>query len=466
MFVKNKRSRSIYISGVRLFVMTQIQYCDLLQSFSEEWVENGGIEDNNNIVRNANWYFQVLHKFCNEANENLKVVKPTDENSVGKIRVCTLFNENVICNPKFKRAVPFLRAQEEQLRLKSDCLASPVERKLIDLVMRSLAMLRKNLARINQIMVDANKFEAHESTIALIKLNRLLDTPLVQQEEEPSSYNVVANAFEVPVDPVHDTNLVSLKAARGGPDGIRAAVVAFSAVHRRLSRLNAAIGQIRNAVEHVGVENLRFAEMWYELLGHNAYEYAVSSFLDQCRRQRQSSQETGLKLAEMQTVLSDAETGLVGVLDLVGAGTSVMKELQSKNAAIAGENYRQRILHTASTGHSQVLELVAIVIRALIGAMHQWYGSILNGRNVAAAGEKGIQGHRDIVVDYYKCIMFTDALCVRYQKSKVKLFRDREAFSAREFSERDGEREFCERDGERDFSERDFSERQAFRGFQ
>lgn len=423
-FVKNKRSRSLYVSAVQMFVATQIQYCDLLQSFYDEWIENGGTEGQSNLIQNASEYFRVLKRFCEEANENLKVVKATDDTSVTKIRVCTLFNVNVTCNRKFKNAVSYLTAQDESWRMGSPNLGSAIENRLVDLTMKSLLRLRKNLARINQVLVDANKFEAHESTLALIKLNRLLDT-LLPQQDEPSSYNAVANAFEVPVDRVYDTSLVSQNAwSINSPDGVRAAFIAFQAIQHQVTRLKSAIGHIHSAVEHVVGENLRFAEMWYELLGHNAYEYAVRSFLDQCRSQHRKTQETQDKLVDLQNVLSDAHIALDQVLGLVRAGTAVMKEFQRKSGRNAMESHRQRILQVISTGHNQTVELVAVVIRVLIAVMHEWLGSLVSGRDPGGFSEKVLQGHRDIVVEYYRCIMFTDALCLSYQKTKVKLFNE------------------------------------------
>lgn len=409
-FVKNKGSISAYVSAVRIFVTTQIQYCDLLQSYSDEWGEKNGKEDQNEVVRNANFYLRVLQTFCRQANENLNLVKSDD--SVKKIRVCTLFNENVISNAKFRIAVPILICENKSLNIS----ISTIEHKLIDLVMRSLAMLRKNLARINQIMVDANQFEAHESMLALIKLNRLLDAPV--QQKETTSYAVVANAFEVPVDPIHDTSLVCQKINRSGDEG-RSTFVAFRATRRKISSLQAAVGKFQQAMEHIVGENLRFAEMWYELLGRNTYEYAVRSFLDQCRVQRQSSQEISLRLTEMQNVLQNCQTSLDRVMKIAGVGAGVMKEL--KTGGDCGENYRNRMLQVVSSGHSQALKLMATVIRALIGTMHQWLGSFPRGRKPQA-------GNRDIVADYHKCMMFTDALC-KSEKRKVKMFESPAASS-------------------------------------
>lgn len=402
---KRKRSRELYLKAVHVFVITQSQYCNLLQSFLDEWIEGEVRESHNPLIRDSSTLLQALKKFCLEAKENLNAVQANDDN-VTKIRVSTLFNMHVVTNRKFKEAVACLLLQEEKRRLGDE-----LEKKLVDIALTSLVRLRKNLARINQVMVDANEFEAHETTMALIRLNRLLDAPLALPEE-PSSYDALASAFGVSVDRAHDISLVSQRAGvRRESDEAQPAKATLCAVQRRVGQLKTAISDIQRAVEHAVSENLRFAEMWYEVLGHNAYEYAVRSFLDQCQHQQQKSVETSYKLVRLQQVLGDTEVALAQAL----AGTGKVARRLQYSVARGAQNVAEG--HGNSIGEprvEQALELVAVVVQVLVGAMHDMFQSIAGGR-----ARPMTVGHRDIVVEYYRSIMFTDVLCLTDGKTKV-----------------------------------------------
>lgn len=382
---RDVRSSGIYVTAVQTLIVTQAKYCELLQSYLEEWEENGFPEEDTKLIHSFSTYWRCMQKFLQSAQQNLSAVREHGE--VWKLLTCTFFNKYVTANPNFVKVVPILLHRDGQLAKCQYTKASLTERKILELFNNSILALQKGLARLNLVIVKRNQLEVHETTMALMKLCRILESPGDTVDEED-----VSDPFETKIDRAHDTSLLCLTFGknRGIHPAKKYTQMGFDATKTKLKLLQDAVRVVRECVDGLAIKKLSLALLWFQSLGQNPYDYAVRSFLEKSQKQHRVCAFTGTKLGQLQKVLGDAVTAL--------------------------ENLEKDGNVSAPIG--SVSDLVEIVTRILCCVLHDWFQCLAEGHTFSA--DKRRQNFRDIVVDYFMSINFTNTTC---QRDGTKLFR-------------------------------------------
>lgn len=297
---------------------------DHQHQFLEEFAAN--LEAETAPPREWTIYGQLVAAIANFhriARENLDYVLKHGDPT--KVRVCMLLNQYVLDDDKAKAGVQMARSELQKNSGK------PSDSAISRATIHAFAQLRADLVVLKAAQIGANDFEQFATSMAVIKVNRLLNAdPDCLQPNDHRHY------LETVLDSPNDTSLASTKLVPRGPTALGSSSVSggssvskapetpdISRLRLQLAPVVALVALCKHNLWHCSHSACQLSQQWghmatswWKMLGNNYFDYGVERYVEMCFLQQHAITTFAARLEAAATRWATIEAELLAVVAL------------------------------------------------------------------------------------------------------------------------------------------------------
>lgn len=359
--------------------------------------------------------------FLRAVEQNLKKAGVGGNLDLSKLEVCTILNRDVFHNSKYTGAVRSLMAKREtKIALLEKLGPEDWIQRLVEDPLECALSMGKSLAKLSGTVTGVGESENYETGLALIKFNRM-----VNRKEQVAE---VFEPFEVKLDSANDTKITSTRTkAREREktgEGLRTAIKKLAgekkcgekvdesleshtgsiceqsrtfnqyvtALHqfhmnrKMLVSLQKAVLVLLQATTHFSNEQIRFAKLWHDFLGHNHFDYAYASFREKCKWQKEKAETN--------------ETVLTKVEHLLHLYAKFAETVKSQNRDKRREGPESKIVQSLEKLLEATAAMVDFVVAVHLQKHSKWLQTVIGEIQVLRYNRVRHRKNTDIVEEY------------------------------------------------------------------